>query len=172
MKTCSKCGSVGPFYNVRGTLCVECHRARGRAYYAANREAVKAKHRALYATSPARRASMNARSRAHYQKNADRVKGQMRASRLRIDYGLTPEAFDQMFENQEGLCGVCSCLMVARAANGLDGNRVACVDHDHHTGKVRGLLCRACNSGIGRLKDSITLLRNAVGYLEDAARAA
>lgn len=41
-----------------------------------------------------------------------------------------------------------------------------CIDHCHKTGKIRGVLCRACNSGLGHLKDSTELLRKAVLYLE------
>jgi hypothetical protein len=40
------------------------------------------------------------------------------------------------------------------------------VDHDHKTGKVRGLLCHKCNKSIGGLQDSVVLLRKAADYLE------
>lgn len=50
-----------------------------------------------------------------------------------------------------------------------DGVRLLGVDHNHKTGKVRGLLCRSCNSGIGQLKDSIELLVSAVEYLRRTA---
>jgi len=41
-----------------------------------------------------------------------------------------------------------------------------CIDHDHETGKVRGLLCRLCNAGIGMLRESPEVLRRAIAYLE------
>lgn len=42
----------------------------------------------------------------------------------------------------------------------------SCLDHDHSTGKPRGMLCQNCNSGIGKLKDDPAVLRQAVEYLE------
>ncbi len=41
-----------------------------------------------------------------------------------------------------------------------------CVDHDHQTGFVRGLLCRDCNAALGLFKDSQEILERAIGYLE------
>jgi hypothetical protein len=70
-------------------------------------------------------------------------------------YGLTVEAFDQLFLNQNGLCGVCDRSL---------GEKF-CIDHDHNTNAVRGLLCYRCNSGIGQLGDSIEGLNRAITYL-------
>ena len=49
---------------------------------------------------------------------------------------------------------------------GEESSKSLCVDHCHKTGKIRGVLCRACNSGIGHLKDDISLLKRAIVYLE------
>jgi hypothetical protein len=63
-----------------------------------------------------------------------------------------------MLEQQNGVCAICH------------GNcttwKALSVDHDHRTGKVRGLLCQTCNTGIGALDDSPDLLRRALEYLE------
>jgi hypothetical protein len=72
-------------------------------------------------------------------------------------YGLTLEQYEEMFFQQGGLCVICN-----EAPNGRNLH----VDHDHHTGRVRGLLCNACNAGIGHLQDDPNLLRRAVSYLE------
>lgn len=77
-------------------------------------------------------------------------------------YGLTLEQFDELFKKQDGRCGICGKYQPENAK----GYNVLCVDHDHLTGVVRGLLCRKCNAGIGQLNDSITLLENALAYLQ------
>lgn len=80
-----------------------------------------------------------------------------RKMRLRHAYGITPEQFDQMVEQQGGKCGICG------------GEEPLCVDHDHDTGAIRGLLCSRCNRAIGLLGDDLPSLTAAVTYLEQAA---
>lgn len=67
-------------------------------------------------------------------------------------YGISPEQFEEMLVAQGGVCAGCrkTCTVFSRLS----------VDHDHDTGKVRGLLCSACNRAVGGLKhDPETLLR-------------
>lgn len=88
----------------------------------------------------------------------------LRGRHIRKTYGLTEEQVSQIFENQEGLCAICSTLMEVAGR----GRNRACIDHDHETGRVRGLLCGLCNVGLGCLRDSPQLLRNATQYLDSA----
>jgi len=74
-------------------------------------------------------------------------------------YGLSEEAFMAIYHAQGGKCDMCGVSKEAYSIRGL------CVDHDHKTGKVRGLLCTGCNTGIGSLKEDIELLLKAVEYL-------
>ena len=68
-----------------------------------------------------------------------------------------------MFENQNGLCAICNQPETKK----LKGNVVALhVDHDHKTGKIRGLLCFTCNIGLGLFQDNKTLLFSALEYVE------
>ena len=76
---------------------------------------------------------------------------------LRI-YGLTQAAYDDILKQQNGRCAICE--------RGQKLDSVLCVDHDHDTGQVRGLLCNQCNTGIGLLQDSIGMLASAIIYLE------
>jgi hypothetical protein len=72
-------------------------------------------------------------------------------------YGLTIAAYDSMLAGQEGVCAICGRP---------SGKRRPAVDHDHATGKVRGLLCGRCNQGLGYFGDAPDRLRLAVAYLE------
>jgi hypothetical protein len=62
-----------------------------------------------------------------------------------------------MLESQNNSCAICG---------GDAGQRSFSVDHDHISGKVRGLLCRGCNVGIGNLKDDIEILEKAIEYIK------
>jgi hypothetical protein len=76
-------------------------------------------------------------------------------SRLR-NYGLTPERYDLMYQEQGGRCAICGTLGQSR---GL------AIDHDHDTGVVRGLLCSRCNSGIAMLCHNREYVQAADHYL-------
>jgi hypothetical protein len=82
-----------------------------------------------------------------------------RAYNIWRKYGLTSEDFSAMLAAQGGGCAICGSTENPDAAN-------LAVDHDHATGRVRGLLCGPCNKGIGLLRDDLNLLREAVRYLE------
>jgi hypothetical protein len=89
----------------------------------------------------------------------DRFKYNSRTSRLRRRYGLTRAEFDVMLVQAGHRCPV--CLVELTASN-------VATDHDHDTLKVRGVLCRQCNTAIGGLNDSIVQLERAIEYLRAA----
>lgn len=72
---------------------------------------------------------------------------------LRRKYGLTRESYDAMMVKQNGLCAIC----VRRDPK--------YVDHDHATGKVRGLLCQPCNTALGAFYEAAEIFARAVTYL-------
>lgn len=82
-----------------------------------------------------------------------------RARTLRM-YGLTLESFDEIRKSQNNSCAICGSSIADRMSKNL------CIDHDHQTGEVRGLLCRRCNSGIGQFDDDLEKVKSAVRYLE------
>ena len=83
-----------------------------------------------------------------------------RARLWKTRYGLSIEQYRDLWNAQHGACAVCKT--VAEHFGDLP------VDHNHTTLKVRGLLCGACNPGIGMLQDSPAILRAAIEYLEAA----
>jgi hypothetical protein len=86
-----------------------------------------------------------------------------KARSLREDFDLTLEQYEEMHEKQDGKCAICK-----NPETQLRGGKVKklAVDHNHSTGKIRGLLCSDCNMGIGKLKDDYKILRQAADYLD------
>ena len=81
-------------------------------------------------------------------------------------YGLTVKEFDALAAAQGGRCAVCS----QKPKEG-DRKRNLAVDHEHATGRIRGLLCDACNIGLGMFRDDPRRLRAAIAYLKRTATA-
>jgi hypothetical protein len=74
-------------------------------------------------------------------------------------YGLTETAYNEIAKDQDWKCLICSRRYFKSPRN-------LCVDHDHETGKIRGLLCIGCNRGLGYFEDQPERLRKAALYLE------
>lgn len=74
--------------------------------------------------------------------------------RVKREYGLEPEEYLEILEKQKGVCAICKTK-----------KDELCVDHDHVTGKVRGMLCKNCNVGLGHFQDNIDLMKVAIKYL-------
>lgn len=87
-----------------------------------------------------------------------------RERRMRHRYGIGPDEYDAMFEQQRGLCAVCGEPPDETNTRAHWGGKL-CVDHDHDTGQVRGLLCNDCNLAVGYGK-SPDNLRAAADYLQ------
>lgn len=81
--------------------------------------------------------------------------------RLRRLFGISWKSLCEEKAKREDRCDICK-----RKMDKGNGPVSCCVDHCHKTGKVRGLICRACNTGIGKFKDSPALLRRAISYLK------
>lgn len=82
-----------------------------------------------------------------------------RGRALKRLYGLTQAEYDQMATDQKFTCATCP----ATAAEQKHG--VLVVDHDHKTGKIRGLLCNKCNMILGQANDDPVLIRRWAEYL-------
>ena len=80
-------------------------------------------------------------------------------------YGITEEQYEAMLTVQGGRCAICRSLPTWNWPRDGRSQPRLCIDHDHQTGKVRGLLCHACNVGIGNLGDDASRVRAALTYL-------
>jgi hypothetical protein len=90
------------------------------------------------------------------------VSSQSRRSLLFSNYGMTEADYDRMFEQQKGVCAICGKEQTHSPVH----NGYLCVDHDHVTGKTRGLLCRKCNMALGHVDDSVDVLKKMIAYIE------
>ena len=93
---------------------------------------------------------------AQRELNPEKHRTNNRRRHLKHLYGITPEEYEILFQQQNGVCAICG--------QPPKKFRLA-VDHDHESGIVRGLLCRSCNRGIGIFRDDPYLLQLAVAYL-------
>jgi len=87
---------------------------------------------------------------------------------LNRTYGISHAEYEALLVKQDGVCTICGCQHTDQARN--RGRQRFCVDHDHQTGQVRGLLCAICNYGIGHFRDDPALLRKAAAYIESHAQ--
>lgn len=168
MKKCTKCGlekELDRFGLVRGKLraqCKECDREYARQYWrvnpdravqyrAANRDACRAASRKAY---HANREHYLEVKRKHHKEHRE----EMRATERKRLYGLSESDFQSLLVAHKGKCAICG--------NPAPIGGVLRVDHDHQSGRVRGLLCNRCNLLLGLAKDDPERLLEAALYLE------
>lgn len=86
----------------------------------------------------------------------------VRDTKYKRKYQLTLDQYNEMYLKQGGVCAVC---FESETMKYLGKIRELCVDHDHKTGKVRGLLCSNCNRALGLLQDSLLVCNSLRDYL-------
>lgn len=190
MKTCKDCGinkSLEEFApskknrDGRTSYCRPCYNVRDRAYRAARRSGPPVRVRnadppterfrkwcpgcqqeLTIADFGSNRASKDGHAAyckpCHNAKGKEtytRLHGSTRSYHLKRRYGMSESEVDALIDAQAGVCAVCR----SRPARH--------VDHDHMTGRVRGVLCSGCNQGLGNFRDDAASLRRAIDYLEN-----
>ena len=113
-----------------------------RRYYVENRDRLKTEALKRYIT----------------RSNSPEFKIQMRNRNLISKFGITLDQYNEIFLKQQGKCAICE-------TDKPKGRGSLHVDHDHKTGKIRGLLCHNCNVGLGNFKESIDIFKKAAIYL-------
>lgn len=94
---------------------------------------------------------------SQYQSNSAQILSRLRTKK----YGLSENDFRSLVNDQNNQCAICRYVFTS----------TPCVDHDHQTGSVRGLLCADCNRGLGLFKDNSDHLESAIEYLKTHAAA-
>lgn len=141
-KRCTDCGKTKPLseFSKSGkylrSYCRQCSNERSKAYGAANRD------------------RRNERLREWRQANPEAAKAKDLRARLTRKYGLTPDEVEALAVAQDHRCLLCG-----------SNRRTLVVDHCHETGRVRGLLCRSCNTIVGQVERAPVILERLSGYL-------
>lgn len=172
-KVCGKCKiekEISEFHKHLGhkdgcaSYCKDCKNAQDKARYKTLevREKARAASKAYRSTAeaqvlkkaynqtPEAKALAKAYSSTAEAKAANKVchqspeyKLSFRDNYYKRNYGITLEDYERMFEDQKGLCLICGNVQAHKSFKHL------CIDHNHETGEVRGLLCHNCNTKLG-----------------------
>lgn len=145
MKTCVECGEAKneeEFYKpTKGhprRQCKKCIKEYNRVMHLKRRG------------TPDFNAKKYSKTKEHKQTERDRF--------LKATYGIMEKDYEMMFRKQNGACAICSSI-------NLNGRRLH-IDHDHKSGRVRGLLCSSCNVALGHVKENISRLHLMQEYIE------
>jgi Autographiviridae endonuclease VII len=95
----------------------------------------------------------------YYQENKEKLKHYRHEKQMEILYGINKNQYNELLERQLNCCAICG-------KNKDEFRYALSVDHNHETGKIRGLLCLNCNTGIGKFEDKIELVEKALNYLK------
>lgn len=138
---CGKCGTLKALLKSGASRCLVCHNRRGREYY---------------------------NSSATWRRK-------QRESYVMRKYGLSIGLLQELLQQQAGRCAICrkrwqDCTKAKRTHDDAIFLQYLYVDHAHQTGKVRGLLCNACNTAIGLFEEDRARLLSALSYLDEQER--
>jgi len=96
-------------------------------------------------------------NRKYYENNRQKIITRSKARRYRVDFGITIEDFEKKLSLQQNKCLGCGKEFTEKGD--------ACLDHNHTSGKIRGILCRNCNLAVGGAKDNIEILKKVINYI-------
>lgn len=121
------------------------------------REDIRSKGKQWQLENPERTKEL---SRNYYLRNKDSHNKRSSENRLIRTLGITQEEYDDIMKEHDGRCDICHTTEPGGPHKKFN------LDHDHSTGKLRGILCRRCNTSLGQFEDSVTLMKKAISYLE------
>lgn len=109
---------------------------------------------------------MREKAKRFRKDNPEKIKEIDRKHSLKKEHNITTNQYKDLVDKQNGKCAICN-QFETRKNNKSGLIKKLCVDHDHKTGIIRGILCDGCNQGLGSFKDSPNLLNSAKNYLEN-----
>jgi len=128
---------------------------QNRRHYHRHHDHYLQRNRWRYIVSHERRLEIARRAMAKVRATLGKIG--MRETRLKWKYGISLEDYNRVLAQQGGVCAICGSH---------PGRRPLDVDHDHKTGRIRGLLCESCNKALGLFRDDPSILRKAAEYVE------
>ena len=147
MKQCSKCKKYKPddkFFKRAGRECgLRSHCRKCLSEYNRKRNSL-----------PDVKLKASNRQKQYIKQNGEKIKN----AKLMTRYGISIEEYKQKLDSQDKKCAICK--------TNLEMEKRTHLDHDHNTGKIRGILCWNCNGGLGNFSDDIERLKSAINYLK------
>lgn len=112
-----------------------------------------------YVSNPDNKEKIKERARQYREKNQEKVKWSVKSAVYKkLGISIDKETYDNLLAQQDGRCAIC---------NEKPGVKALSLDHCHTSLKVRGFLCDNCNTALGKFKDDVTRLKNAISYLQN-----
>lgn len=145
------------------------NRSPGLTWYYANREKAKEKAKKWNLEHPERRSKVHkewlkknfdyvAKYKKEYRvKNKEKIRIARRTRTIK-EYGISVDDYNLLLASQNGMCAIC--------CGSASEKRTFHIDHDHITGKVRGILCHSCNTTIGFVNEDIGRLNKIIDYIK------
>lgn len=177
-------------------LCKTCKKIKGKQYFELNKKDISKKNKEYYLTHrketlkqckkyalehkeeiKTRRHKWYKKNKKHhnqltkqyYLKHKSKLLKDGFRQALKRNFNLSINDYNTMMQEQKGVCAICKRTETLKKTNGISVRRLS-VDHDHKTGKVRGLLCNRCNVILGKIEDNTILLNTMIKYLQNNRR--
>lgn len=139
------------------SYCKPCKSVYGKKWNKENQEKKRIYNKQRYSDC---REQIREKQNIWYKNNSEKHCDNNWKAKIKRNYGLSIEDYNNLYLKQEGKCKICE-------RHQDDFKKRLSVDHCHKTGKIRGLLCDDCNTSLGKFRDDLKTLSNALKYLEE-----
>jgi hypothetical protein len=153
----------------RKKICDDCWREDRKQYYTKNREKLLERNRQYYVKNQEKSKQYNIKNREkildyHKKYNAEN-REKTKNGKLKSTYGIGLDEFKKILEEQNYKCKICGAEL--ELVFGRKNKKTPHVDHNHKTGRIRGVLCNSCNVMLGCACDNLEVFEKAIEYLRN-----